>query len=418
MLHKGKLLVFLGSFVIVLYGASAAFYGKVVAKDDAYKEITVLIDVLNKVDEDYVERPDMNKVEEGAMRGLIAALDPYSSFLTKEQYEALKTRKETGNAGAGMVLSKRSDVIYVVSCEHNSPAEQTGIRPGDYLISINGISVEDKSILEVESLLHGAADSKIKMEIFRNSESKPLDKELTLQVPPTVVVQAKIVDGDVGFLDISSLAGSAVDEIRNELLRIISMGAEKLVLDLRDCADGEPAAGADLANFFLRDGVIYFTQDRKGEKIQVVEADPQKFITQMPVVAIINGSTASAAEIAAGALKDRERAIVIGEKSFGVGSVQKTIFLKSGAVLVLTTAKYCTPSGKVIQDETLRDSGITPDVLVPDEDTRQNLVVDSYYDNQDEAVKYRLLMKKIDQIQTSKALELLKEERIIPKEAA
>jgi carboxyl-terminal processing protease len=400
MLHKGKLLVFLGSFVIVLYGASAAFYGKVVAKDDdAYKEIAVLMDVLSKVDEDYVEPPDMNKVEEGAMRGLIAALDPYSSYLTKEQYEELKTRKETGNAGAGMVLSKRSDVIYVVSCERKGPADQAGIRPGDYLISINGNSVEDKSILEVESLLHGAADSKIKVEIFRNSESKPIEKELTLQEPPSVVVRARIVDGNVGFLNVASLAGSAVGEIRNELLRVISLGAEKLVLDLRDCADGESAAGADLANFFLRDGMIYFSQDKKGDKIQVVEADPGKFITQMPVVVIINESTASAAEIAAGALKDRERAIVIGEKSFGVGSIQKTVFLKSGGVLVLSTAKYCTPSGKVIQDETLRNSGITPDILVPDDDTRQNLVVESYYDNHDEAVKYRLLMEKIDQFQ-------------------
>ena len=122
--HKGKLLIFAASFLIALYGISAAFYGKVVAKDDAYKELSVFMDVLRRVSDDYVEAPDMSNVQEGAMRGLIDALDPYCSFLSKEQYEALQKRKESGNAGLGIVLSKRSEIIYIVSCERDSPAQE------------------------------------------------------------------------------------------------------------------------------------------------------------------------------------------------------------------------------------------------------------------------------------------------------
>ena len=417
MLHKGKLLVFLGSFMLVLYGAAAAFYGKVVA-EDAYPELGVLIEVRQRIVRDYVEEPDMDKVQEGAMRGLIDALDPYSSFLTEEQYDdILKTRAE-GIASAGMIISKRSDVIYVVSCERDGPAATMGIRPGDYLVSVNGQQVEDKSILEVENLLIGTPGSKIKVEIFRSSMSEPLKLELALKIPSPVKVESKITDKNIAFLDVSSLADPSVKQIESKLRELVAAGVQKLILDLRDCADGDPAEGADLANFFLRDGIIYYSRNRLGEKVQIIEANPDKYITDIPVVVLINGSTAAGAEITAGALKDRGRAKIVGERSFGLGSEQKTISLQSGAKLVLSTAKFCTPSGKVIQDETIRDAGISPDVLVPDNDTRQDLAVESYYDKQDDDMKYRLLREKIDQIQTQKALEVLTEDDMPLKKAA
>lgn len=417
MSHKGKLLVFLGSFMLVLYGAAAAFYGKVVA-EDAYKELGVFMEVQQRIVRDYVEVPDMDKVQEGAMRGLIDALDPYSSFLTKEQYDAIQKTRAEGIASAGMIISKRSDVIYVVSCERDGPAATMGIRPGDYLVSVNGQQVEDKSILEVENLLIGAPGSKIKVEIFRSSMSEPLKLELALKIPSPVKVESKIVDKNVAFLDVSSLADPSVKQIESKLRELVAAGVQKLILDLRDCADGGSAEGADLANFFLRDGIIYYSRNRLGEKVQIIEANPDKYITDIPVVVLINGSTAAGAEITAGALKDRGRAKIVGERSFGLGSEQKTISLQSGAKLILSTAKFCTPSGKVIQDETVRDAGISPDVLVPDNDTRQDLAVESYYDKQDDDMKYRLLREKIDQIQTKKALEVLTEDDVPLKKAA
>jgi carboxyl-terminal processing protease len=418
MFHKGKLLVFLGSFLIVLYGVSAAFYGKVVAKDDAYKELSVFMDVLKKVREDYVEAPNMDKVQEGAMRGLVDALDPYSSFISKEQYDALQKHKAESTAGVGIVLSKRSEIIYVVSCKRDSPAAEVGVRPGDYLMEVDGQGVEDKSILEVDSLLHGAPGTKVKLSIFRSARTKPLDLELTRKVPHPVTVESKMLDGNVGLLQVPSLSGSAAEEVKVKLKTLISAGATKLVLDLRDCADGSPEDGANVANYFMHSGVIYSSQNRQGEKVQTVEASADKFITDLPLAVLIDGSTAGPAEIAAGALKDQKRATIVGERSFGAGAAQRTIALKSGALLILSIAKYCTPSGKVIQDETPSKTGILPDVQAPDEDRRQDLAVESYYEDQDDAAKYRQLQEKIEKIQLDKALEVLSEGKAPAKKAA
>lgn len=416
--HKGKLLIFFGSLILVLYGVSAKYYGKVIARDDAYKELSVFMDVIERINDDYVEPPDMESVQEGAMRGLIDALDPYCSFLSKEQYDALQKRKENGSAGVGIILSKRSDVIYVVSCEPDSPASEAGIRPGDYLIAIDGQGVEDKSILEADSLLRGAPGEKVKVTVFRNARTKPLSIEMTFRNQTKKPVSHKMLDGNVGLLDVSSLANSSAEQAKIKLKTLISAGAESLLLDLRDCADGTPSAGADLANYFIQNGIIYYSQNRQGEKVEIVEAIPEKFITDLPLVVLINGSTADAAEITAGALKDLERATVVGEKSFGVGSAQKTETLKSGAVLILSTAKYHTPSGKIIQDESMREAGIHPDIQAPDNEMRQDLAVESYYDDQDDVGKYRELMQKIDRIQLEKALEVLSKQSVPAKKAA
>ncbi len=419
MLHKGKLLVFVCSLAIVLYAVSAAFYGKVVAKDEAYKELSVFMDALDKINKDYVEAPDMSKVQEGAMRGLMEALDPYSTFLSKDQIQQMEKRKAAGNAGIGMVISKRTDVIYVVTTHKGGPAEEAGVRPGDYLMMVDGTSVEDKSILEVESLLRGAPGSTVKLTIFRNSRTKPVEFNLTRKPEQPVPVESQMLSGNVGVLDVSSLADSTINQARVKLKTLVSAGAQKLVLDLRDCADGPIADGAELANFFLRDGVITFSQNKQGMKVQEIKADPSHFITDLPLVVLINSSTAGAAEIAAGALKDLKRATTIGEKSFGCGSSQKQIALKSGGALILSVAKYYTPSGKLIQDETARSAGIKPDVQSPDEDRRQDLLVEAYYDDQqDDTAKYRQLVDRINKEQMDKALEILSKMPVPLKKAA
>jgi carboxyl-terminal processing protease len=209
MFNKIKLPIFLGSFLIVLYGISAEFLGK-----EAYKELKVFVDVLGKIEDDYVEAPNMSKVQEGAMRGLVNALDPYCSFLSKEQYEALQKRKENGKASAGIVLSKRSDVIFVVSCEPDGSAEEAGIRPGDYLISINGQDVEDKSILEADSLLYGTPGTKAKLTVIRSTQTKPLDIEVTLKSQAVSPIKYRMLDGNIGLLSLSSLTGSSVEQAK------------------------------------------------------------------------------------------------------------------------------------------------------------------------------------------------------------
>lgn len=412
MFHKGKLLIFLATFLVLLYGASAMFFGK-----EAYKELAVFMDVLQKIRDEYVEVPNMYNVQEGAMRGLIDSLDPYCSFLTKEQYAELQKRQENSTAGVGIILSKRSDVIYVVSCESEGAAARAGIRPGDYVIAVDGIGIEDKSILEADSMLRGMPGKKIKLTIFRNSKTKPQDIALTLVNPAEVQVSSKMLEEKVGYLSIHSLSASAVEQAKVKLKTLVSAGAQKILMDLRNCADGSLENGAAVANYFLKNGVISYSQNRKGEKIQVVEASQENFITDLPMAVLMNGSTAGAAEIIAGSLKDRKRASLVGERSFGIGSSQKTIQLKSGAVLILSIAKYCTPSGKVIQDEAIKKAGIAPDILSPDDEKRQDLALESYYDEQDDA-NYHLMQEKIEKIQIDKALEILNKAKEELKKAA
>lgn len=418
MLHRGKLLVFFVSALVALYGISAAFYGRVVAKDDAYKELSVLMDALDKINRDYVEAPDMNKVQEGAMRGLIDALDPFSSFLPKEQFAEIEKRK-AAPASAGMIISKRSDVIAVIALEPGGPAEEAGVRAGDYLVAIDDTSVEDKTVVEVSSMLRGDTGSKVKISLFRSSRTKPLDFELTRKLDAPRPVESQMLDGNVGLLSITSLREPTAEQARLKLKTLVSAGAENLILDLRNCADGTAADGSEIANFFLRDGLIFYSKNRQGERVQEAKADPAKFVTDLPMAVLSNGSTAGGAEIIAGALKDQKRAQIVGERSFGIGSAQKQIQLKSGAVITLTVAKYYTPNGNVIQaEDSGRATGIQPDILAPDEDMRQDLAVESYYDSQDDVGKYKQLLEKISKIQLDKALEILSREQVPLKKAA
>jgi carboxyl-terminal processing protease len=418
MLQKGRALVFFLSAVVVAYGLVAAFYGRVVAKDEAYKELAVFMDALKKINEDYVESPDMNKVQDGAMRGLIDALDPYSSFYSKTQYEALQKRRAAGTAGAGMILSKRASVIFVVSVQKGGPAEAAGIRPGDYVMALDGLGVEDKSIMEAESILRGAPDSKLKISVFRGARTKPVDIEIVRKPDVPAAPVSRMLDGSIGALQVPSLAGSIVTEIRIKLKTLMSAGAQKLILDLRDCADGDTRNGAELANLFLKDGVIYYCQNRRGERTKEVSTVPAQFVTDMPMVVLINESTAGAAEVAAGALKDQKRAVLVGEKSFGIGSVQDQIGLKSGAVLFLSTAKIFTPDGKMIQDETIRNTGIKPDVEAPDDETQQDFMVEAIYDTKEDIAKYRELQEKIKKEQMDRAIEVLTKGVVPVKKAA
>jgi carboxyl-terminal processing protease len=419
MLQKGKILVIIFSAVIILYGGAAAFYEKVAAKDETYPAINVFMDALRYVHRDYVEAPDMNKVQEGAMRGMIDALDPYSTYLTKSQVQALEDSSKDRTADIGLVLSKRASILCVVSAERNRPAAKAGVRPGDYLVSVDGVNVEDEGILETDAMLRGAPGSKVKATFFRGAAIKPVEFELVREVDVPAAVGSRMLDGRIGLIEIPALADQTLEQIRVKLKTLISAGAQKLILDLRDCADGKPANGADLANLFLKEGSIYSIRGRDGGLIEDIKASPEKFVSDLPLVVLINASTAGPAEITAGALKAGGRAVVVGEKSFGVGSARTRIQLQSGSVLFLSTSKFYTPDGKVIEnDETFRDTGIKPNIEVPDQDRLQDLLVNSYFDEQDDAAKYLQLRDKVNREQLEKAVEVLTKGLATQKRAA
>jgi carboxyl-terminal processing protease len=237
------------------------------------------------------------------------------------------------------------------------------------------------------------------------------------ELPPPVA--SRMLDGHIGLLSIYSLAASAPEQAQVKLKTLISAGAQKIILDLRDCADGEPGNGAELANFFLKSGVIYTSKGQSEDALLEVKASADKFVTDLPLAVLINGSTAGPAEIVAGSLKGNGRASLIGERTFGIGSSQKRFQLKSGGVLVLSTAKYYTPDGKMIQDDVnLTDTGLKPDVEAPDKDRLEDLLVDAYFNGQDDAAKYKQLQEKLDQEQLNKAVEILSKGGAVVKKAA
>jgi carboxyl-terminal processing protease len=403
MFQKSKIAVFVFSALIVLYAVGAAF----IPRDEGYPALDVFMNALHLVNENYVEAPDMNKVQEGAMRGLIEALDPYSTFLTKAQVQTLEARKDR-IAQVGIVLSKRANLIYVVAPVKNGPAAAAGVRPGDYVTSVDGVNVEESSLLEVDSLLRGAPGSTAKITVFRGAQTKPIEIKIPRTMDETVAVASRMLDGRIGLLEVSSLATGKLDQAKVKLKTLLSAGAQKLILDLRDCADGEPASGAELANFFVKGGTIYSSRGRSGETVFESKAVPEKLITDLPLVVLINSSTAGPAEIIAGAFKASGRATVVGEKSFGMGCTQKRIQLKSGALLILATEKFYTPDGRVIEnDEMPRETGIKPNVEAPDQDRLQDLLVNAYFDAQDDGAKYKQLQEKVAQEQLDKAVEVL-----------
>jgi carboxyl-terminal processing protease len=262
-------------------------------------------------------------------------------------------------------------------------------------------------------------DSTVTVTVFRSARTKPAECKLTRKADIPAPLATQILNNDIGLLDVSSLSAGTIAQVRVKLKTLVSAGAHKIILDLRDCADGEVADGAELANLFVRTGLLGYSQNREGQRLRELKADAAKFITDLPMVVLINGSTAGAAELAAGALKDLKRAEVVGEKSFGLGSIQKQIALKSGATLILTTAKYYTPNGKLIQDETARNAGIKPDIQAPDDDHRQELLVDAYFDEQqDDNAKFKQLLEKIRKEQLDKAVEVLSKAQMPEKKAA
>jgi carboxyl-terminal processing protease len=417
MLRKSKVLIFGFSFLVVLYAASAAFFESTLAQN-AYPVFTVFMRVLERVSEDYVEVPDMSKVQQGAMQGLIDALDPRSAFLTKDQFQAVEARG-SGKASIGAVLSKRANIIHVVSTLRDGPAAAAGLRAGDYIVRIDGANVEEASLLEAESLLRGEPGTRVTATVFRGARTKPLDIEMVRKIEVAPPVGSRMLDGQIGHLEVSSLAGPSIEQARITLKRLVSSGAQKLILDLRDCADGEAESGAEVANFFLRGGTLGMLRGREGKTVREFAASADKFVTDLPVVVLVNGSTAGPAEIAAGALKDNGRAMLVGVKTYGIGATQNRLDLKSGGVLVLSTAKYYTPNGKLIQnDESPRDTGIKPDVECPDQDRMQDMLVDAYFDSQEDGVKYRQLQGKLDKEQLEKAVEILKSGKAPAKKAA
>jgi carboxyl-terminal processing protease len=327
--------------------------------DGAYPEMEVYSEVLKKVQTDYVVDPNMTKVTVGALHGLLESLDPDSSYLTPDEYKAYKQQTGEGSAQVGLNISKRYGYATVVSVEPGSPAEKEQIDDGDIVEAIDGQSTREMSLVMIRLLLEGKAGTNVTFSLVRPRKAEPDKITLTrtaLPAPPLAETQYE--SSSILYLKPSVLTKERVQEIGNRLKAMQKNGNKKICLDLRDVAEGDEAQGLRLANFFLDSGTMATLSGQK-YPVETFNAEPAKFITSAPLVVLVNHGTSGPGEIVAAAVLDNKRGDVVGDRTFGEGSVQKTMELPDGAALILSVAKYSSPLGKKIQDE-----AVTPNVVV------------------------------------------------------
>src|SRR3984885_3455415 len=328
-------------------------------QDGAYRQINVYSEVLRHIQTDYVEEPNINAVTNGALRGLLESLDADSSYLTPEDYKAFKEDKG-GKAQVGINVSKRFGYATVVSVVPGSPADKANLSDGDIIEAIGPQDTRDISLAMIQLLLEGQPGSELTVSVVRPRKAAP-DKIVMTRVstPPPPVTESMYENSSILYLKPGVLDHDHVQQIEAKLKAMPKAGNKKILLDLRDVAGGAMTEATRLANFFLKDGTIAMLEGQKVQK-QTFTADASKAInTTAPVAVLVNRGTAGPAELVAAALLDNKRADLGGEETFGEGAQQKTFELPDGAALILSVAKYESPSGKKLQDE-----AAIPDVLV------------------------------------------------------
>jgi carboxyl-terminal processing protease len=358
-----KMLLLAASAVLVLAifmgvnasGVSAASD----AQEGAYNQINVYREVLGHIQNDYVEEPNLASVTNGALRGLLESLDADSSYLSPDDYKLYKMDKG-GKAQVGINVSKRFGYANVVSVVPGSPAEKGSLVDGDIIEAIDGHDTRDIPLAMIQKMLEGQPGTQVSVSVVRQRKPEPEKIELTRTITVQPAVQDAMYDGfSILYLKPGILDHDHVQQIESKLKGMKSAGNKKVLLDLRDVAAGDMEDAERLANFVLRSGTIGSLEGQQVAKVTFT-ADPSKAIVPAaPMVVLVNHGTAGPAELVAAALLDNKRADLVGEKTFGEGTQQKTFELPDGAALILSVAKYESPSGKKLQDD-----GVTPGVLV------------------------------------------------------
>ena len=370
-----KILIVTTSLGIILFAVAGGLGVKASTNDGAYRQLGVYSEVLSRIRSEYVEEPNIQTVTDGSLHGLLESLDSNSSYLSPAEYKTYKQRKADGKGEIGASVSKRFGYAAVISVVPGGPADKAGIENGDILEAIEGKSSHDMSLAEVNAALTGQPGSNITFSIVRARRAEPQKVTVTRDMIAVPAVTDKLLENGIGYVRPYALSAGRAQEIANRLRNLQKQGAHDFILDLRDCSMGEESEGVAVANLFLNHGMIAYLQGQKFAK-ETFNADPQKDITDVPVVVMVNRGTAGPAEIVAAAVMENARADVVGDKTFGTGGVQKVIEMPDGSALILTVAKYYTPGGKAIQD-----TAITPNIMVADADEADLVLPDEDQDN-------------------------------------
>jgi carboxyl-terminal processing protease len=355
----GKKIVVGISVLVIAYVAAGYMLGKS-SNDNAFRALTVYSEVLDHIQRDYVDDPNMHAVTNGSLHGLLDSLDPQSAYLSPLEYKDYKEKTASNPpAEAGLALTRRFGYIGVIAVLPDSPAAKIGLRIGDILEKIAGFTTSQMAIDQAQLLLKGQPGTTVPLSVIRRGKAEPQDMTITLAklAPSKLIVEDKL-QGDVAYLRVLEFDSGTAKQIRERLAQLQKTGAKKLVLDLRDCALGDDQEGIATAQLFLQSGTI---TTLKGQTITTVvsSADPAKVAWTQPVAVLIGNGTAGPAEIVASAIADNKRGQTIGDRTYGTASQQKLIGMDDGSALILTVANYFTPGNKNIPTD-----GVTPTVEI------------------------------------------------------
>jgi carboxyl-terminal processing protease len=348
------------SLLLMSYVLVGAVLGKnETSSEKTYRDLGVYSEVLNRIKQDYVTEPDLKKVTDGAIRGLLESLDPYSTYLTPEEYQDYLQHPDPGPADVGIFLSKRMGYATVVAVLPGNPAEKAGIKSGDLIDEIENAPARELSVLQLERMLGGQPGSTLKLTIVRETHVEPQTVTITralLNYPP---VFTKMVDEGTGYLRVATFNPGKAREIAVKIRELQAQGARKIVLDLRNCAGGQVQEAVDAAGVFLTEGLVTYLVGQRYPR-QDVEIHPSGSVCKLPLVVLINQSTAGPSELLASSLLGNKRGEVVGVRSFGIGVLEKPIPVGDGSALLLAVAKYYGLDGKPIHD-----NGVNPSVVQP-----------------------------------------------------
>jgi carboxyl-terminal processing protease len=427
---------FRNKFILILISATLTLYTVVGGwistraqqpANDPNAQLRIFESVLQHIQSDYVDEPNMDKVRAGALRGLAYGLDPYSTYLTPEQVREYNQNSKDNQVGIGAELSQVASYLYVIAPVKGSPADQAGIRSGDIIEYIDGKATRDISLYDAKQLLNGAAGSEVKLRVLR-ANATPLTLTVKRGTFRSPAAEARMEANKVGVLRINSFSDGEGAEARAKVQELIKQGAQKLVIDLRDSAGGSLNEAVAVANLFIKDGVIAQQVGREGKALKTFSADPKATLFDGPVVALIDAGTAGAAEVVAAAIAERNRGQVIGEKSFGAGAEQQLFTLRGGDGLLLTTVKWASSNGKTFLGEDRAHSGVTPSVEVKGQEVADSVDPDDLTGNDDDGVAKPEQSDKrettpatpkpaTEDLQMKKALELLNKPAAVQKAA-
>jgi len=371
-----KLINFKNCIIIVILLLSYSNKAYSENSDKLYEKIDLFSEVLEKIQEEYVEEVDQIEAMDSAINGVLQSLDPYSAYMNPEIFKESRTETSGKFGGLGIEVTMEAGVVKVIAPIDDTPAAKAGVKAGDYIVRINGIQVRGKTLMESVNLMRGPVGSPIEITIRRAGKNKAIKFKIIREVIEVKSVLAKLVNNKVGYLRLRAFNENSSDQLKKEIVKIEkNKNLIGYILDLRNNPGGLLSQAIEISDFFLNDGEIVSTRGRKVNENRKFFANDGDRINGKPLIVIINNGSASASEIVAGALKDQKRAIILGETSFGKGSVQSIIPLKNKGAIRLTVSKYYLPSG-----DSISDVGVVPDIKVEEEG--EEFTINSETDNQ------------------------------------